>query len=305
MNERLRLRQMRYFVEVARHGSIGKAAEICGVSQPAVTRQIHELERSLGAVLFTRGRSGVALTPYGDIFLSSASAIVNELDEAAARLGAYKASEKGHVAIGSVHIATSRVVPMAVARLKARRPYVTVTLVGGAHEHLVSTLKAGQLDLVFGRRAEPGQMAGLTFETLFEERLVIVARAGHPLARRKPSLAELVDAPWIVPLPSATLRRRLEEIFRESGLAFPRNYVESIVGPATLVYLGESDAVAAVPDTIFEDDLAAGRLTALTELDSSLGDVGVTRRESAALPPATRMLLQELRRVGARFRRPR
>lgn len=62
MNDRLRLRQMRYFVEVARNGSIGKAAEICAVSQPAVTRQIHELEQSLGASLFTRSRSGVAPT---------------------------------------------------------------------------------------------------------------------------------------------------------------------------------------------------------------------------------------------------
>ncbi len=303
MNERLRLRQMRYFVEVARNGSIGKAAEVCGVSQPAVTRQIRELERGLGASLFTRGRSGVALTPYGDIFLASASAIVNELDQAAARLEAFKASEKGHVAIGGLQIATSRVVPMAVARLKARRPFVTVTLVGGAHEHLLSALKAGQLDLVFGRRGDPGQMAGLTYEVLFEERLVLVAGAGHPLAQCKTSLKDLVDFPWIVPLPSATLRRRLEDIFRANALAFPRNYVESIVGPATLVYLSQTQAVAAVPDTIFEDALVAGRIVALVDLDSSLGDVGITRRESAVLSPATRMLLQELRRVGARFRR--
>jgi DNA-binding transcriptional LysR family regulator len=303
MIDRLRLRQLRYFVEVARNGSIGKAAEVFNVSQPAITSQIKELEKTLGVTLFTRSRSGVALTPYGDIFLQSSTAIVDELNEAAARLEAFKHSGKGHVSIGGAQLGTSRVVPLAVARLKARRPFVTVTLVVGAHEHLLAALKAGQLDLVFGRRGDPNQMSGLAYEVLFEERLVLVARARHPLAgRRGLALSDLLDFPWIVPLPNATLRRRLEEIVRAGGLAFPRNYVESVVGAATQTYIAETDAVAALPDKIFEDDLRTGKLVKLVDLESPLGDVGITRRESAALAPPARMLIQELRRVGARFR---
>ena len=95
MNDRLRLRQLRYFVEVARNASIGKAAEIFDISQPAVSSQIKDLERTLGVTLFTRSRSGVALTPYGEIFLQSATAVVGEMKEAAARLEAFRHSVAG------------------------------------------------------------------------------------------------------------------------------------------------------------------------------------------------------------------
>jgi DNA-binding transcriptional LysR family regulator len=106
-------------------------------------------------------------------------------------------------------------------------------------------------------------------------------------------------------MPGATIRRRLEELFRAGGLAFPRNFVESIVGPATLTYLAETDAVAALPDKLFEEDMRSGKLVALIDLESPLGEVGIARRESGTLSPPTRMLIQELRRVGSRFRRGR
>jgi len=303
MNDRLRLRQLRYFVEVVRNGSISKAAEVFNVSQPAITRGIKDLETALGATLLTRSSSGVALTPYGEIILKSSTVIVNEMNEAAARLEVFKHSGDGCVSIGGAQIGNSRVVPLAVVRLKARRPLVTVTIVGGEHGHLLAALKAAQLDLVYGRRGDPSQMSGLTYEVLSEERLVLVVRAHHPLAGRSAlSLSDLLDFPWIVPLPSATLRQRIDEIFRASGLPFPRNYVESVVGPATQTYVTETDAIAALPDKVFEDDLRSGKFVELIDLESPLGDVGITRRETAALSPPARMLIQELRRIGARFR---
>ena len=63
--DRMRLQQLRYFVEVARNGSISKAADLFNVSQPAVTNRIKDLEKDIGMTLFTRSRSGVALTPCG------------------------------------------------------------------------------------------------------------------------------------------------------------------------------------------------------------------------------------------------
>ena len=301
--DRMRLQQLRYFVEVARNGSMSKAADLFNVSQPAVTNRIKDLEKDIGMTLFTRSQSGVALTPCGEIFLQSSTAIVDEMNAVAARLEAFKRSEKGSVSIGGMHIGNSRVVPLAVARLKVRRPFVTVNMVGGAHEHLLASLKAGQLDLVYGRRGDPSQMSGLIYEVLSKERLVLIGRAHHPLAGRSAlTLADLVDFPWIVPLPSATLRRSIDNLFRAHGLAFPRNCVESVVGPAMRIYVTGTDAIAAIPEMIFEEEIVSGMLVRLIDLEAPLGDVGITRRETSALTPPVQMLIQEMRRIAVRFR---
>ena len=299
----MRLRQLQYFVEVARNGSIGKAAESFNVSQPAITKRIKDLERDLGMALFTRSRAGVALTPYGEIFLQSAKAIVDEMNTATSRLETFKKAEKGSISIGGMHMANSRIVPLAVARFKARRPLVTVNMLGGTHDQLLASLRAGQVDLVYGRRGEPSQMSGLTYEVLAKERLVLLVRHGHPVAKRAGLvLSHLVDYPWIVPLPSTTLRRSVDKLFERSGVPFPRNCVECVIGPAMQVYIAETDAIAALPDKLFETEVKVGKLIQLMDMESPLGDVGITRRDTPAPTPLVRMLIQELRRIAVRFR---
>jgi LysR family pca operon transcriptional activator len=257
----------------------------------------------LGTTLLTRGRTGVALTPYGQMFLQSAKTVVSELDDACGRLEALKKGDRGHVRIGGVQIGTSRAIPLAISRLKAVKPAITVSLFTGQHEHLLSALKAGQLDLVFGHRGDASQMVGLTYEALFDERLTLVVRPDHPLAKTTAhQLQDLVELPWIVPLPSVPTRMQLDALLARSKIPFPRDYVESVFGPATLVYIEHTSAIGAIPDKIFDAELKAGRIKRLMTLDVDVGQVGITRKEAIALSPATRLMVQELRRIGTMFR---
>ena len=307
MNWRLHLRQISCFVEVARNGSIGKTAAALNVSQPAITKTIKELEGQLGFQLFTRKRTGVTLTAYGEVFLQHASVAIAELSVGLSELEALKNSEKGHVTIGGLQAPTSELVATAIARLKKLRPFIRVTVLPGTNDQLLPALKLGEVDIVFGRRGNAEQMSGLFFEMLFEDRLVFAASPHHPLARRSGlELIDLVDYPWIIPLPRNLVRDRLERIFHDNRTALPKDYVETPFGVATWIYMDATNAVAALPNNLIADEVKAQRRVVLLENKGwTLSEVGIARRDAALLSEPTRLMIQELRRVGAEVRRRR
>lgn len=294
------LRQLTYFIEAAQARSLMRAADALGVSQPAVTKTIRDLERNLDAQLFIRSRSGVELTPQGAAFLERATGAISEIRDGVSHLDALRNAERGHVRIGTLPIATSRLLPAAVARLKKTHPLVTVSLLPGPLDDLLSALKAGELDLVIGRRGEPQSMAGLVHEVLFEDRLAIVVDSNHRLAKRtKIALSDLVDEPWVLPNPNTAARHRLEEMFRDIDCPFPNNFVEGFAGSFATDYAREAQAVAALPNNIVAVDVARGRLVRLFhDTDATIGPTGITRREKLRLQPSSQLLITELRRVA-------
>lgn len=304
MDSHLRLRQLIYFLEAARNGSLAKAADALNVSQPAVTKTIRELETTLDAQLFLRSRGGVVLTACGEALFDHATAAVAELNAGLNRIKALKKGEEGRLTVGAVAVAGSHLLRTAVARMKRDNPYVTVTVVPGTIDRLLPALRLGEIDLVIGRPGEPEMMQGIAHEVLFDDRLALVTRAHHPLvARQALTLSDLIRFPWVMPLPNTPTRERLDAAFRDRGLPLPPNVIEGVVSAFTYDYVERTNSIAALPLSVVAEDIRSGRLAELAlDMIQELGAIRLMRRENIALSEPARRFIRELRRLASRMR---
>ena len=176
----LSLRDLEYAVAVARTRHFGRAADQCGVSQPALSEQIRKLEAMLGVTLFERGRRGVHVTEQGQSLLSRAERVLAEAQglvetargsaEALARL----------LRLSAIQTLGPYYLPFLVRRARAAYPQLSLRLEEGKTEALLESLRAGMTDLVLA--ALPLPEDGLTVHPLFCEPFILVCPAGHRLA---------------------------------------------------------------------------------------------------------------------------
>jgi DNA-binding transcriptional LysR family regulator len=143
-------------------------------------------------------------------------------------------------------------------------------------------------------------MAALTFETFFQDRMVIAVLPDHPAARRnRVELKDLIDYPWIIPLPKTAVRECLNRIFVKNKVAFPRNCYETVFGASTWTYMREAGAIAALPSNNVHDEIGTGDVKILlSEKSWAISDVGVMHRSDGLLSQASRLLIKELRQAS-------
>lgn len=277
-----------------------RAGEAVGMTQPAVSKAVRDLERDLGVKLFERGNRGVTPTSYGEALVRHAQRVLAQLEHAAEEIDDLAHGAGGRVAIGTLLAASAWLLPRAIARLRAERPRVIVDVVEGTSDRLHLMLRRGDLDMVVGRLSEFRHRAGLRQEPIYSEEIVVLARPGHPLARQAQlGLPDLEEADWILPPPETTLRRQLEKAFFDAGLDPPRCMVQSVSLLTNRQLLRESDLVGAWPRGVAADDLAQGRLVSLpVRLGGILWPVGVSTRKLVPLSPAAEALLAMLRTAG-------
>ena len=298
--QRVSIRQLRLVTTIAEVGSMVRAGEAVGMTQPAVSKAVRDLERDLGVALFERGNRGVTPTSYGEALVRHAQRVLAQLEHAAQEIDDLAHGAGGRVAIGTLLAASAWLLPRAIARLRAERPRVVIDVVEGTSDRLQLMLLRGDLDMVVGRLSEFRHRAGIRQEPIHSEEIVVLARPGHRLARKTQlDLADLEEADWILPPPETTLRRQLEKAFFDAGLDPPRCMVQSVSLLTNRHLLRESDLIGAWPRGVAADDLAQGRLVSLPiRLDGILWPVGVSTRKLVPLSPAAEALLAMLRAAG-------
>jgi LysR family transcriptional regulator, regulator of abg operon len=186
---------VRDFLAVAERGSLRAAARQLNASQPAISRNIQELERELGVVLFERSPSGVQLTPMGSVFLRRASAVRNELRLAQEELDQLRGETHGRLVVALSSAPHIALLPHALRTFRERYPQVTIEIRDATYPSVETDLKESRVDCYIG--PDPGDLApDLKREILFENTRKIFARKGHPLVHAT-SLRELVNAEWI------------------------------------------------------------------------------------------------------------
>lgn len=297
---RVSIRQLRLVTTISEVGSMVRAGDVVGMTQPAVTKAVRDLERDLGVDLFIRGNRGVTPTVYGEALVRHAQGVLAQLEHAAEEIDDLAHGAGGRVVIGTLLAASAWLLPSAIARLRAERPRVVVDVVEGTNDRLQPMLLRGDLDMVVGRLSEFRHRTGVHQEPIYFDEIVILARPGHALATHAdPSLADLQEADWILPPPETTLRRQIEKAFFDAGLDPPRCAVQSVSLLTNRRLLCASDLIGVWPRGVAADDLAQGRLVSLpVRLDEILWPVGVSTRKLARLSPAADALLSMLRAVG-------
>ncbi|MDM0019110.1 LysR substrate-binding domain-containing protein [Variovorax saccharolyticus] len=306
---RLRLQQLAIFEKVVEAGSILAASRELAMTQPAVSKSIHELEQQLDGVLFVRGKRGVVLTEFGCLFQRHTKILMGELRYLAEDLNAWQTGTAGHVVVGSLIAASATLLPEAITRLRAAVPDVVVTVRVGPNSVLFPALARGELDVVVGAlpaedaellRQNHAERAELEHVALYEEALCVVVGSQHALAaRRQLCLSELHALEWIVPTQDSAAHASVRSFFKKAGLAMPRRLVESVSILTNLGLVSAGSMVALMPQSAAERFAQAGLLAILPlEGLSPFSSVGYTVRADRGPSAATEHLLEALRGVG-------
>jgi DNA-binding transcriptional LysR family regulator len=300
ITRKFRLRHVELIAELHDCGSILKAARRLSLTQPTVTKALRDVESTLGVKLFERSNRGLEPTAYGEIFARHAKIVLAQLRHAAEELESLRAGYSGKVTVGTLLAASASILPDAIAMLKKQRPAVAISVVVGTYDILMPSLLVGDLDMVLGRLPEEGRSRALVYEEFYAEPICVVARRGHPLARkRRLSLRELANEPWLLPLPETALRRQIERAFVEAGAPLPRNVIESVSILTNRALLRKSDCIGVMPYHVALDDVELGLLAILpVKLKSIETPVGAILRAPGTLPPAAAALLDCLRLAG-------
>ena len=194
----MELRHLRYFVAVAETENVTRAAERLHVSQPALSRQVRDLEDELGFALLKRTAKAVSLTDAGRTFLGEAQAVLLRAEAAVRAARAVAAGGCGELHVGYAPSPSVRLLPAALRAFQTELPTVRVKLHDLSTEEMLDGLRRGRLQLAVMVRPTRGMLRGLCFEPLVRDALRLAVAPRHPLARlRSVPLAQAVAEPFV------------------------------------------------------------------------------------------------------------
>jgi LysR family transcriptional regulator of gallate degradation len=293
--------------QLAESRHLSAAADRLGVSQAGASMALARIEGSVGLPLFHRMQQGMVPTDKADKLVAAAKRTFAELRHMAADISSIAGTQSGTVIIGALPLGRTYILPTAIAATLKRHPKIRVKMVEAPYDVLVSALRTGDVDMIFGALRPESQCQGLITETLFEDRIGIVARVGHPLRDRAVlALHELLNEQWILPRPEAPGRRLIDDSFAELGLAPPEASVET--GDLAIVrqLLSSSNMLTAMSPRQLQVEIDT---SVLAELPVALGKttrrIGLTLREGTLLPPIAQAILDDIRIHAAEIPPPR
>ena len=235
----MELRHLRYFVAVGEEQHYGRAAQRLRVAQPALSRQIQDLEDEVGFKLFERLPRGVKLSAAGKLFLEDARRILQQVNEAAARAARVARGQSGTLRIGFTENASWHgVVPDSLRMFRERQPDAELQLRPAGSVDQVEDIRSGRVDagFVFNLPRNDEELDQLRVAMQHVE---LAAPKGHPLSKlRKLRLRDLVDAPfvWFPRREAPAFYDRLMHECYRGGLKSPR-IVQEAANEATILSL--------------------------------------------------------------------
>lgn len=297
MTVALKTRHLQVFLAVAKAGSMQRAAGDVHLTQPAISKMIAELEEVLGATLFERSKRGVALTECGRALVNRAQLVLNDLENTKDEIVAIARGVLGCVRVGVLPVAEARLLSTTLLALRRTAPGLAVQVEDGTRDVMLNALRRGEIDCVIGRLDAGSGDRDLQIEKLIRLPVAIVVSPTHPLVRKKrPSWADLLPYPWILPQRGAPIRAVIDREFTDLGLAPPIPAIESTSFRLIQAVVSETDMIGVIT---YEASLAytrTGELAVLpVKVSGRLPYIGVIRR-AAAVSNALGMFLSVLRK---------
>ncbi len=260
---RLRMRQVALLLAIGQHGTLRAAASQLGLTQPAATKMLQELESAMGHGLFDRVGRGLQFTAAGRRVLAYFEGLQGHFDALTRELGELEQGGAGRVCIGSIMAASPAVLTQALIRLKALYPLLTIEITVDTSDRLTDALRRGDLDLVIGRVPDDHADA-FGFTPIAEEALSIVASPQHPLAKQaRVAWAELLRFPWILQPHGSPMREVLEQEFKSHHSRPPRGLIETASILTTTNLITSSDMLAVMPTEVAQRYEAHGLVACL------------------------------------------
>ena len=262
------LRHLRSLVALSDLKLIARVSEALGVTQPAVSKQIAELERIVGVPVVTRDRNRLYLTPIGVRLADHARLALGQLDRAAFDIEAMTSGVSGSVSVGVVSSVAPNLMSGTIELFKRSTPQANVSVSEGHFVELLPQLEAGALDLVIARVWQPQELAGIDQMALFSEPIVVVAGHNHPLSQGGDvTWTDVTTYPWILPQPGSVARQAVDALFAANGLSPPNNTIASLSIALNLELLRAMPALGLLPQRLAQAQAARGE-TVILPLDT-------------------------------------
>jgi DNA-binding transcriptional LysR family regulator len=288
------------FLGVAKHGSIGRAAEALNISQPTLSRMIKRLEQHLDVPLFDRFAAGVTLTVYGEALLPFAERIDIEGARARDELNRLRSGAAGALRIGSAPSFGIAFLPAVFARLTAENPALRIEMLEGVAQVLEPALLNRKVDVVISSdliENEDVQRLDLSFRDTGG----VIAGTDHP-ARAKGTLkmADLAGYPWVLPPTDSEPRRAFQRILSQLGVKPPHVAVETWSVSMMKALVTDSGFISWVPRPLYAVEEKAGLIAALDVPDMIVDRrTFIFRRRLGLVPPAVVRFLEVARALRA------
>jgi DNA-binding transcriptional LysR family regulator len=298
IGRRVKLRNLDILQAAVKAGSMAKAATDLGISQPAVSYAVTEMERLLGVPLLDRTSQGVTPTAYGRALLERSVVVFNELRQAIGEI-----EHLADPAVGELHIgippALSAIVSAVINRLIAQYPRMVFRLVVGPASVLIPELRRGNIDLAI-RRMIGRPEDDLKAQTLFQDELAVICGKSNTWARRRGvELRELMDEPWALWPPSSYLGHLTREVFAAHGLDVPRATVSAPSTHAISVLVANGPFLTILPGAMLGLSKKHPLLAAVAvDMRATRNPICLITLRNRALSPVARLFAEAASAVG-------
>ena len=206
-------KQLQNVIAVMEKGSLGRAAAALNVSQPALTKSIQRLEERLGVQLFSRESKGMRATLYGEALRPHAYGILASTEQAVRDIESMRSGTRGTVNIACGPLNSREILAYAVVRLLREHPLIRVNVHTAIADHTPGLLD-GRYEFIVTQLPLGSRMSGLMQRELVKDRISVIARADHPLARQsKVTVRDLLRYKWVLPEFGHNHRIRLSRVF--------------------------------------------------------------------------------------------
>ncbi|MEV4597967.1 LysR family transcriptional regulator [Amycolatopsis sp. NPDC049253] len=290
------LHVLRLFREVARGATVTDTAARARLTQPALSRALHRIEREAGAALFQRSGRALRLTPAGHAFATHVDAILERYDEGLRAVAEAVDPESGVIPLAFLHTFGTWLVPPVVSSYRAEHPRARFELRQHGEEGLARELLDGTADLVL-TSGDPGDPL-IQWVRLLEEPLLLAVPPKHRLARRKQArLADVAEETFILLRRGYALRETTEQLCARAGftprVGFEGEEVETLRG---LVTAGLGVSLLPLPHTATFPPAATAPTTPhlrVTDVPAAR-DIGLAQLAGRVLPPASETFRQHV-----------
>jgi DNA-binding transcriptional LysR family regulator len=291
------LRDLKFFETVAELGNIGRAADVLGRSQPAITKCIQRLEDAIGGELFVRAGRGIILTPVGELLLFRSRQLTSKAAEIDRELSDFAQGHGGHVRIGSGLVSADQIVPDICAKILAGSVKTTFDIVVDSNIPLREELRSGSIDLLLGLlpTADPDFIS----VPVTEEVVVAVASRSHPIfAEANPTLETLLQHPWALPSVKLPSRQWLDAAFTSRGFRRPTVLLETNAPALLPRVISDAGLIGFLPRRLLRRERALDLKEIRVAETTFSRPFGVTYRRSGVLSPAARRIVDILVSAG-------
>jgi DNA-binding transcriptional LysR family regulator len=279
----MRLEQLHAFVEVARRGSVSRAAEALYATQPTLTARLKALEQELDAKLFIRSQRGMRLSEAGRAFLPYAERTIDTVSSGRRLLAELARGESGQLALGAAPAVSTYVLPRILTRFRRTHPKVSLAVRTGHSEEVLELVLREQVQIGLGRALRHPEVEAIP---LYEDELVLVVEPEHPFARETEIGPDQLTEVQLILFDRTSSYHRLTSEFFEGVGAVPRGVMELDNIDAAKKMVEQGLGVALLPHTAVSAELDSGSLKTVTLADTPAPRrcIVIFRRRDAGQP---------------------